>query len=160
MIAAAFSRVADRLLVADPGLVRLHTALRVALACLLTGVVSIAWTVFHRPADHARRARHSLCDGGAAVRARCAAAAWFGTLLYLYLCACVCFATASVLCRYPLAGDAGFLVVMFVGMLVQACGPRALGCAMLGVVCFYLGLYLHPSTRISRSRSCCPRSAR
>jgi hypothetical protein len=47
MIAAAFSRVTDRLLVADPGLVRLHTALRVALACLLTGLASIAWTVVH-----------------------------------------------------------------------------------------------------------------
>ena len=58
----------------------------------------------------------------------------------------MCFAAASVLSRNPLAGDAGFLVVMFVGMLVQACGPRALGCAMLGVVCFYLGLYLHPSS--------------
>ena len=47
MIAVAFSRVAGRLLVADPGLVRLHTALRVTLACLLSGVVCVAWTAGH-----------------------------------------------------------------------------------------------------------------
>ncbi|MFM0730015.1 FUSC family protein [Paraburkholderia sediminicola] len=146
MIAAAFSRVADRLLVADPGLVRLHTALRVALACLLTGIASIAWTVFHhQPITLA--APGILFAMVAPLFVRDARRpAWFGTLFCLYLCACACFAAAAVLSRYPLAGDAGFLVVMFVGMLVQACGPRALGCAMLGVVCFYLGLYLHPSS--------------
>ncbi|WGS54331.1 FUSC family protein [Paraburkholderia sp. D15] len=146
MIAAAFSRVADRLLAADPGLVRLHTALRVALACLFTGVVSIAWTVsHHQPITLA--APGILFAMVAPLFLRDARrAAWFGTLLRLYLCACLCFAAASALSRYPLAGDAGFLVVMFAGMLCQACGPRALGCAMLGVVCFYLGLYLHPST--------------
>jgi uncharacterized membrane protein YccC len=146
MIAAAFSRVADRLLVADPGLVRLHTALRVALACLLTGVVSIAWTVFQdQPITLAAPGILFAMVAPLFVR-ETRRTAWFSTLFYLYLCACVCFATASVLCRYPLAGDAGFLVVMFAGMLCQACGSRALGCAMLGVVCFYLGLYLHPST--------------
>ncbi|NYH15099.1 hypothetical protein [Paraburkholderia bryophila] len=145
MIAAAFSRVADRLLAADPGLVRLHNALRVALACLLTGVASIAWTVsYHQPITLA--APGILFAMVAPLFVRDARrSAWFGTLFYLYLCSCACFAAASVLSRYPLAGDAGFLVVMFVGMLCQACGPRALGCAMLGVVCFYLGLYLHPS---------------
>jgi hypothetical protein len=47
MIAVAFSRVAGRLLVADPGLVRLHNALRVALACLLSGIACVAWTAAH-----------------------------------------------------------------------------------------------------------------
>ncbi|NPT53094.1 FUSC family protein [Paraburkholderia elongata] len=146
MIAAAFSRVADRLLVADPGLVRLHTALRVALACLLTGIASIAWTVF-RHQSIILAAPGILFAMVAPLFVRDARrSAWLGTLFCLYLCACVCFAAAGVLSRYPLAGDAGFLVVMFAGMLVQACGPRALGCAMLGVVCFYLGLYLHPSS--------------
>ncbi|PRY04896.1 FUSC family protein [Paraburkholderia sp. BL25I1N1] len=146
MIAATLSRVADRLLAADAGLVRLHTALRVALACLLAGVATIAWTVSQdQPITLA--APGILFAMVAPLFVRDAQrTAWFGTLFYLYLCACVCFATASVLSHYPLAGDAGFLVVMFIGMLCQACGPRALGCAMLGVVCFYLGLYLHPTT--------------
>ncbi|MFP3568465.1 FUSC family protein [Paraburkholderia sp. SIMBA_030] len=146
MIAAAFSRAADRLLVADPGLVRLHTALRAALACLLTGIASIAWTVsHHQPITLA--APGILFGMVAPLFVRDAQRpAWFSTLFCLYLCACACFAVAAVLSRYPLAGDAGFLVVMFAGTLCQACGPRALGCAMLGVVCFYLGLYLHPSS--------------
>lgn len=144
MIAVAYSRATDRLLTADPGLVRLHTALRVALACLLTGAVSIAWTVVRRqPVTLA--APGILFAMVAPLFLRDARRpAWFGTLFYLYLCACACFAAAAILSRHSLAGDAGFLIVMFAGMLCQACGPRALGCAMLGVVCFYLGLYLHP----------------
>lgn len=145
MIAAAFSRVAGRLLAADPGLVRLQIALRVALACLLSGIVSITWTVTHHlPVTLA--ALGVLFSMIAPLFVRDARrGAWFFTLFCLYLCACACFAVAAALSRYPLAGDAGFLLVMFVGALCQACGPRALGCALFGVVTFYLGLYLHPS---------------
>ena len=145
MIAVAFSRVAGRLLVADPGLVRLHTALRVALACLLSGIACVAWTAgHHQPITLA--ALGVLFSMIAPLFVRDARrSAWFVTLLYLYLCGCANFAAAAALSRYPLAGDAGFLPVMFAGMLCQACGPRALGCAMIGVVTFYLGLYLHPS---------------
>jgi uncharacterized membrane protein YccC len=145
MIAVAFSRVAGRLLVADPGLVRLHTALRVALACLLSGIACVAWTAgHHQPITLA--ALGVLFSMIAPLFVRDARrSAWFITLLYLYLCACANFAAAAALSRYPLAGDAGFLLVMFTGMLCQACGPRALGCAMIGVVMFYLGLYLHPT---------------
>jgi hypothetical protein len=145
MIAVAFSRVAGRLLVADPGLVRLHTALRVTLACLLSGIASVAWTAGHHlPITLA--ALGVLFSMIAPLFVRDARrTAWFVTLFYLYLCACANFAVAAMLSRYPLAGDAGFLLVMFIGMLCQACGPRALGCAMIGVVTFYLGLYLHPT---------------
>lgn len=146
MIAVAFSRVAGRLLVADPGLVRLQTALRAALACLLSGIACVAWTAGHHlPITLA--ALGVLFSMIAPLFVRDARrSAWFTTLLYLYLYACANFAVAAALSRYPLAGDAGFLLVMFTGMLCQACGPRALGCAMIGVVTFYLGLYLHPTT--------------
>ncbi|WP_144111738.1 FUSC family protein [Paraburkholderia sp. BCC1886] len=146
MITAAFSRLSDRLLVADPGLTRLHIALRVALACLLTGTVSIAWTVAHH-LPITLTAPGVLFAMVAPLFVRDARRpAWFGSLFILYVCGSALFAVAGVLSRYPLAGDAGFLIVMFVGMLCQACGPRALGCALLGVVCFYLGLYLHPTS--------------
>jgi uncharacterized membrane protein YccC len=146
MIAAAFSRVAGRLLVADPGLVRLQTALRVALACLLSGIASVAWTAAHHlPVTLA--ALGVLFSMVAPLFVRdTRRSAWFFTLSCIYLCACACFAAAAALSRYPLAGDAGFLLVMFAGMLCQACGPRALGCALMAVVTFYLGLYLHPAT--------------
>jgi uncharacterized membrane protein YccC len=145
MIVVAFSRVAGRLLVADPGLVRLQTALRAALACLLSGIACVAWTTGHHlPITLA--ALGVLFSMIAPLFVRDARrGAWFTTLLYLYLCGCANFAVAAALSRYPLAGDAGFLLVMFSGMLCQACGPRALGCAMIGVVTFYLGLYLHPT---------------
>ncbi|RFU45149.1 FUSC family protein [Paraburkholderia sp. DHOC27] len=145
MIAAAFSRVAGRLLVADPGLVRLQTALRVALACLLSGTVSIAWTAAHHlPVTLVAPAVLFSMIAPLFVRdAR--RGAWFITLLCLYVCGCVCFAVAAGLSHAPLAGDAGFLLVMFVGMLCQACGPRALGCVLIAVVTYYLGLYLHPT---------------
>ena len=145
MIAVAFTRVAGRLLVADPGLVRLHTALRVALACLLSGIACVAWTAgHHQPITLAALGVLFSMIAPLFVRDT-RRSAWFVTLFYLYLCGCVNFAVAAGLSRYPLAGDAGFLVVMFTGMLCQACGPRALGCAMIGVVTFYLGLYLHPT---------------
>ncbi|MGF6726560.1 putative membrane protein YccC [Paraburkholderia sp. GAS41] len=145
MIAVAFSRVAGRLLVADPGLVRLHTALRVTLACLLSAVACVSWTAGHRePITVA--ALGVLFSMIAPLFVRDARrSAWFVTLFYLYLSGCMNFAVAAALSHYPLAGDAAFLLVMFTGMLCQACGPRALGCAMLGVVTFYLGLYLHPT---------------
>jgi uncharacterized membrane protein YccC len=145
MIVVAFSRVTDRLVVADPGLVRLRTALRVALACLLSGLASVMWTAgHHQPITLAALGVLFAMIAPLFVRdAR--RASWFFTLCCLYLCACACFAAAAALSRYPLAGDAGFLLVMFTGVLCQACGPRALGCAMLGVVTFYLGLYLHPT---------------
>jgi uncharacterized membrane protein YccC len=145
MIAVAFSRVTGRLLVADPGLVRLQIALRAALACLLSGIACVAWTAAHHlPVTLA--ALGVLFSMVAPLFVRDARrSAWFTTLLYLYLCSCANFAVAAVLSRYPLAGDAGFLLVMFTGMLCQACGPRALGCAMISVVTFYLGLYLHPT---------------
>ncbi len=145
MIAVAFSRVAGRLLVADPGLIRLQTALRAELACLLSGIACVAWTTAHHlPITLA--ALGVLFSMVAPLFVRDARrSAWFTTLLYLYLCGCANFAVAAALSRYPLAGDAGFLLVMFTGMLCQACGPRALGCALIGVVTFYLGLYLRPS---------------
>jgi uncharacterized membrane protein YccC len=144
MIAVAFSRVAGRLLVADPGLVRLQTALRATLACLLSGIACVAWTTaHHRPITLA--ALGVLFSMIAPLFVRDARrSAWFVTLLCLYLCGCANFAVAAALSRNPLAGDAGFLLVMFAGVLCQTCGPRSVGCAIIGVVTFYLGLYLHP----------------
>jgi uncharacterized membrane protein YccC len=67
------------------------------------------------------------------------------SLLSIWLSASVSFVVAASLAPHPLAGDAGFLLLLFTGILVQACGPRALGSAMTSVVTYYLGLYLHPS---------------
>lgn len=154
-IAAALSRVrparsprrsfADRLLSVDPGLLRFHTALRSALASVLTGCVAITWAV---------RSGHPLTLPAFALLFAMIAplflrdaqrGAWFASLASLYISGCASLTVASVLAHWPLAGDLGFLAVLFAGVLCQACGPRALGSAMIGVVMFYLGLYLHPA---------------
>ncbi|HXZ08867.1 MAG TPA: FUSC family protein, partial [Paraburkholderia sp.] len=145
MIAIAFSRVADRLLVADPGIVRFKTALRSALACLLTGLVSIGWTIGHHSPPTLAAPAILIAMVAPLFLRDARLVAWLTSLLSIWLCASVSFVVAASLAPYPLAGDAGFLVLLFVGILVQACGPRALGSAMLSVVTFYLGLYLHPS---------------
>jgi hypothetical protein len=139
-------RVSSLLLGSDPGLLRLHTALRSALACLLTGVVTIGWTVAtHQPPTlaafallFAMIAPLFLRDAGWRD--------WWRSLAAIHGAGCASFIAASALAAWPLLADAAFLAVLFTGMLVQACGPRALGSAMTAVVAFYLGLYLHPTS--------------
>jgi uncharacterized membrane protein YccC len=139
------SRLLSLLLGSDPGLLRFHTALRSAFACLLTGFVTIGWTVAtHRPPTlaafallFAMIAPLFLRDAGWR--------GWLRSLAAIYGAGCASFVAATALAPWPLAADAAFLAVLFTGMLVQACGPRALGSAMTAVVAFYLGLYLHPT---------------
>jgi hypothetical protein len=139
------SRLLSLLFGSDPGLLRFHTALRSALACLLTGFVTISWTIgTHQsptlaafPLLFAMIAPLFLRDAGWR--------GWLRSLAAIYGTGCASFMAASALAAWPLFADAAFLAVLFTGMLVQACGPRALGSAMTAVVAFYLGLYLHPS---------------
>ncbi|WP_213781451.1 FUSC family protein [Caballeronia sp. dw_276] len=139
------SRLLSSLLGSDPGSLRLHTALRSALACLLTGFVTIGWTVAtHQPPTLAAFALLLAMIAPLFLRdARWRG--WLASLAAIYGAGCVSFVAASALAAWPLVADAAFLAVLFTGMLVQACGPRALGSAMTAVVAFYLGLYLHPS---------------
>jgi uncharacterized membrane protein YccC len=139
------SRLLTRLLGSDPGLLRFHTALRSAIACLLTGVVTIGWTVqAHRPPTLAAFALLFAMVAPLFLR-DATPRGWFRSLAVIYGTGGACFIAASALAAWPLAADAAFLAVLFAAMLVQACGPRALGGAMTGVVAFYLGLYLHPT---------------
>jgi hypothetical protein len=129
----------------DPGLLRLHTALRSAIACFLTGLATIVLVAtFHQPMTlvayavlFAMVAPLFLRDANRR--------AWFRSLFVIFVAASASFVVASALARWPVVADAGFLAVLFIGVLIQACGPRALGGAMMSVVAFYLGLYLHPS---------------
>lgn len=129
----------------DPGLLRLHTALRSAIACFLTGVLTITLAFsLHEPLTlvayavlFAMVAPLFLRDANPR--------AWYRSLFVIYSAACASFVTASALAQWPIVADGGFLAVLFAGVLVQACGPRALGGAMMSVVAFYLGLYLHPA---------------
>lgn len=145
MIAAALSRAADRLLVTDPGLARLHNAARATLASLLTATVEIVWARHaHQPIAVA--ALGTLFAMIAPLFLRDARRAdWFASLSLLYLCACACFAASAAAAPHAPWRAAGLLAVVFAGMLCQTCGPRAVGCALIAIVVYYVGIYLHPA---------------
>src|SRR5471032_341015 len=139
------SRLLTRLLGSDPGLLRFHTALRSAIACVLTGVITIGWTVHsHRLPTLAAFALLFAMVAPLFLR-DATPRGWFLSLAVIYGAGSASLIAASALAAWPLVADAAFLAVLFAAMLVQACGPRALGGAMTAVVSFYLGLYLHPT---------------
>ena len=139
------SRLLTRLLGSDPGLLRFHTALRSSIACVLTGIVTIGWTVHsHQPPTLAAFALLFAMVAPLFLR-DATPRGWFRSLAVIYGSGSASLIAASTLAPWPLVADAVFLAVLFAAMLVQACGPRALGGAMTAVVSFYLGLYLHPA---------------
>jgi hypothetical protein len=145
MIATVFGRAADRLLVVDPGLARLATALRATLATFLTACLCLEFAAW-RGAPLTVAGLGVLFSMIAPLFLRDATPrGWLTSLLTLYAVAVSCFLAAAALDPWPFAADAAFVAVLFAGMLVQACGPRALGCALAGLVSFYLGMYLRPS---------------
>ncbi|MEA3092068.1 MAG: hypothetical protein QOJ04_3410 [Caballeronia sp.] len=139
------SRLLARLLGSDPGLLRFHTALRSSIACVLTGVMTIGWMVHtHQPPTLAAFALLFAMVAPLFLR-DATPRGWFVSLAAIYGAGAASLIGASMLAAWPLVADAAFLAVLFAAMLVQACGPRALGGAMTAVVSFYLGFYLHPA---------------
>ncbi|GAB5097072.1 FUSC family protein [Caballeronia sp. HLA56] len=146
MIAIVFRRAADRLLVADPGLARFVTALRATLATLISAFICIEVAArFGSPPVVAGLAVLFCMIAPLFLRDH-TLRGWLVSLSSLYLVAVSSFATAAALDAVPFVADAVFVALLFAGMLVQACGPRALGSALIGIVAFYFGVYLHPSS--------------
>jgi len=145
MIAAACSRAFQRVLVEDPEFARLRGAARSTLACLLTAGLGVSWALQHHetPTLAVPGALFAMIAPLFLREARWTS--WLISLLILYLCTCVSFAGAAALASQPALRDTGALLVVFVGLLCQSLGARAVGAALLTLVSFYLGLYLHPS---------------
>lgn len=145
MIAAACSRALDRALAQDPELARLRSASRSTLACLLTATLQVAWALQHRH-DLTLAAPGALFAMIAPLFLReNRLSSWLVSLLFFYVCTCASFAASALIASQPPLRYAGLLVVVFTGMLCQPLGPRAVGGALLALVAFYLGIYLHPS---------------
>jgi hypothetical protein len=72
-------------------------------------------------------------------------ARWWQTLLLLYGTVCIAWLAGSMLSDSVLSAGVGFLAIFFVGLLMQAQGPRAIGMALNALVAYYLGIYLQPS---------------
>ncbi|MGI4861330.1 MAG: FUSC family protein [Janthinobacterium lividum] len=145
MIIVAFSRLADRLRVVDPGLVRLRTAFRSALSCALTGAIGIGWSLRHQQPPTLAALGILFAMLAPLFIREPRRAGWYTSLLSIYLISCASFMLAVLLAPHARIADLGFVAILFAGILCQACGPRALGCAMTSFVTFYLGLYLHPA---------------
>jgi uncharacterized membrane protein YccC len=64
------------------------------------------------------------------------------TLLLLLPPAAVAVTASSLLHDYPPSGEVWFLALVFVGALLQARHPRALGLGLIAVIMTYVGLYL------------------
>lgn len=139
-----FQVLHHRALIADPGLLRLRNAARSALATLATAVLASGWALRHH---------QSLTVAALGVLFAMIAplflrdarwSNWMVSLGWLYASTCACFVASAAVAAQPAMRAAGLLFVVFAGMLYQRSGPRAIGCAMLALVAFYLGLYLHP----------------
>jgi hypothetical protein len=147
-IRARYSRVLQvlhqRALIADPGLLRLRNATRSALAAFVSAALAAGWAVHHdQPLTVA--ALGVLFAMIAPLFLRDARLSnWMVSLGWLYASTCACFVASAAMAAQPVMRAAGLLFVVFAGMLCQRSGPRAIGCAMVALVAFYLGLYLHP----------------
>ncbi|MFP3794938.1 FUSC family protein [Paraburkholderia sp. SIMBA_027] len=144
MIAAACSRAFNRALLHDPEFARLRGAARSTLASLLTASLGVPWALqHHQTATLAVPAALFAMIAPLFLR-EARLSGWLVSLLILCGCACAAFAAAATVAAQPMWRDAGSLLVVFVGMLCQSLGARAVGAALLTLVAFYLGLYLHP----------------
>ncbi|HEV3429009.1 MAG TPA: FUSC family protein [Paraburkholderia sp.] len=142
---AAYDRVRGRMLAGDPEFARLHGATRSTLACLLTAALCIGWLVQqHLPITLAALATLFAMIAPLFLRDR-HLSDWLVSLGLLYVCTCASFTLSALAAPHPLLRGALLLIIVFAGMLCHALGPRAAGCALLALVAFYLGLYLHPS---------------
>lgn len=142
---AACSRALNRALVQDPEFARLRAAARSTLACLLTAGVGVLWALQHHEAPTLAVPGALFAMIAPLFLREARWSSWLTSLLILYFCTCASFGAAAAVASQPLLRGAGALLVVFVGMLCQPLGVRAVGAALLTLVSFYLGLYLHPS---------------
>ncbi len=138
----AVSRVEDYLVDADPGLLRLTLALRGTLSVVLATAAAAAasWLLGWPVLDFAPAITLSMMAPFLSrepllhQRQR--------TLLVLALPAMAATAVAVLLHGQGPAGDSCFLLLVFLGFLLQPRGPRFLGIGLVAVVLTYVGLYL------------------
>ncbi|WP_321951395.1 FUSC family protein [Paraburkholderia bannensis] len=142
---AVYDRVRERMLASDPEFARFHHATRSTLACLVTAALCIGWLIgHHRPITFAAPATLFAMIAPLFLRDR-HLSGWLVSLGLLYFCTCVSFALSALAAAHPVLRGALLLSIVYAGMLCHALAPRAAGCALLALVAFYLGLYLHPS---------------
>ncbi|MBN3853339.1 FUSC family protein [Paraburkholderia sp. Ac-20340] len=142
---AVYARVREWARTSDPEFSRLHMATRSTLACLLTATLCMTWLMARDSAiTLAALATLFAMIAPLFLRER-RMSDWLVSLALLFVCTCACFTLSALSASHPFLSGALLLSMVFLGMLCHALGPRATGCALLALVAFYLGLYLHPA---------------
>ena len=141
-IGPASAAIWDRLVASDPGLLRLTMAARGTLAVFLMTLAAIAASRLFggSPVDLAAGVTLSLM-GPFLMREP----SWrprLRTLLGLSVAAAAATVATAVLHGQGRVGDTFFLVLVFLGFLLQARSPRAMGLGLVAVVISYVGLFL------------------
>ena len=143
-----FAVLWSRFAATDPGLLRLQLSLRGTLSVALTvtvlamiaGLLNRPITCFAFGVVLSMIGPFVMRDPTSRQRAI--------TLLLLLPPAAIAATASSLLQAIPPAGELWFLALVFVGALLQAKHPRALGLGLVAVIMTYVGLYLRlpPST--------------
>jgi len=142
LLSSPFLAIGDRLLGADPGLLRLTLALRGTLSAALTTAAAIAISrVAHvSPAVFASGIVFGMM--GPFLMREPTLAQQRRTLLALLVPSIVTTSATALLHGYGLAGEGFFLLVVFLGYLFQPRAPRMIGVGLMAVITTYVGLFL------------------
>ncbi len=142
VVREAILRVEDHLVDADPGLLRLTLALRgtlsvvLATAAAMTASRLLGWPVLDFAAAITLSMMTPFLSREPTLRQR------QRTLLVLSLPAVAATAATALLHGQGPIGDSCFLLLVFLGFLLQPRGPRFMGVGLVSVVVTYVGLYL------------------
>ena len=142
VVREVFLQAEDHLVDADPGLLRLTLALRGTLSVILATLAALAaskllgWQILDFAAAITLSMMAPFLSREPTLRQR------QRTLLVLGLTAGAATTAATLLHGQGPAGDSCFLLLVFLGFLLQPRGPRFLGIGLVSVVVTYVGLYL------------------
>jgi uncharacterized membrane protein YccC len=134
--------IADRVFGADPGLLRLRLAVRGTLSAALTtlAAVAIGHALHVTPAVFAvgivfsTMAPFLMREPTLAQQRR--------TLVFLLVPSIFATIATTLLHGYGLAGEGFFLVLVFLGYLLQPRAPRMMGIGLIAVITSYVGLLM------------------
>jgi len=142
LLGAPVFAVLDRLLGADPGLLRLTIALRGTLTTALTTasalvighLAGLSPAVFANGIAFSMMAPFLMREPTLAQQRR--------TLLFLLVPSLLATAATAMLHAQPLAGEGFFLALVFFGYLFQPRAQRMIGIGLVAVITTYIGLFL------------------
>jgi hypothetical protein len=137
----------DRIIAADPGLVRLHMAVR-ATASVGTalGILLLLRAAFHFPLSvplmgAALGMSWTISVNDPAIRAQRI------TTLVIWFPAAVCLVLGTLTASNRILGDALFVCVLFLSIYLRAFGQRGAAIGTISVLSFFFALFLRASAR-------------